>query len=107
MSILTIILNPKGHPKTVILDSPSITTLINKPTTPLVLKSASVKHKKSNVFSPILEVLDKNSKMFVDAIEHTISIGSSKQNSLCTQIHVGQNGQLISWYQTIQNSSST
>jgi len=60
----------QGHPKTMILDSPSITTLINKPTTPLVLKSASVKHKKSNVFSPILEVLDKNSKMFVDVMEH-------------------------------------
>ncbi len=60
----------QGHPKTMILDSPSITTLINKPTTPLVFKSASVKRKKSNVFSPILEVSDKNSKMFVDVMEH-------------------------------------
>jgi hypothetical protein len=30
-----------------------------------------------------------------------ISFGSSKKNSLCTQIHEGQGGQLISWYQII------
>jgi len=59
----------QGHPKTVILDFLSIPTFINKLTTPLVFKSASIKRKKANVFSPILEVSDKNSRMFVDAVE--------------------------------------
>jgi hypothetical protein len=62
----------QGHPKIMILDSPStITPLVftNKLTIPLAPKNTCVKHKRPNVFSPILEALDKNNKMFVDAME--------------------------------------
>jgi hypothetical protein len=59
----------QGHPKTVILDYPCIKP-INKPTTPLVHESTNVKCKRSNVFSPILEILNKSSKVLVDAMEH-------------------------------------
>jgi 23S rRNA G2069 N7-methylase RlmK/C1962 C5-methylase RlmI len=62
----------QGHPKIVILDSPSTTTplaLANKLKIPLEPRTTCVKHKRSNVFSLVLEALDKNSIVFVDAME--------------------------------------
>jgi hypothetical protein len=44
-------------------------TFTNKLKTPLALKNTSVKRKRSNVLSPILEALDKNIRMFFDEVE--------------------------------------
>jgi hypothetical protein len=53
----------QGHPKIVILDSPSIGAPTNKSIAQLVPDTTIVKCKRSNVFSPILEVLDKNNSV--------------------------------------------
>jgi len=55
-----------------IVNSSSTTTpatFTNKLKTPLAFENTSVKHKRSNVLSPILEALDKNIKMFFDEVE--------------------------------------
>jgi hypothetical protein len=59
----------QGHPKIMILDFPSTRTHVKKSITPLVPNSTIVKCKRSNVFSPILEVLDKNNRVLVDVME--------------------------------------
>jgi uncharacterized protein YbcV (DUF1398 family) len=59
----------QGHPKIVILNSPSTVTIVNKPTTPFTFGNISVKCKRSNVFSPILKALGKNNKMLVNVME--------------------------------------
>jgi hypothetical protein len=55
----------------VILNSPFTITTVNKPTTSLTFGNISVKCKRSNVFSPILEALGENNKVLIDAMECT------------------------------------
>jgi hypothetical protein len=52
----------------VILDSPYVATHRKQPTMLISLKSIYVKHKKTNVFSLILEALDKTNKMLVNTM---------------------------------------
>ncbi len=62
----------QGHPRIMIIIFSSTTTLatfINNLTTPLAFENTSVKCKRSNVLSPILEALDKNIIMFFDEVE--------------------------------------
>ncbi len=54
--------------KDIILDFSLIATPRNHPTTPIALESTSVKHKYMNMFSPIFKALNKNIKVFVDAM---------------------------------------
>jgi hypothetical protein len=47
-----------------------MSALGKQPTTPIAPKSSSVKRKKTNVIFLILEMSYKNSKVFIDAMEH-------------------------------------
>jgi len=52
----------------VILDSPYVATHRTQSTTLISFRNICVKHKKTNVFSLILEALDKKDKMLVNTM---------------------------------------
>lgn len=57
-----------GCQKIVIVGSPYVATHKKQPTTLISLRSICVKHKKTNVFSLILETLDEKNKMLVNIV---------------------------------------
>jgi hypothetical protein len=53
------------------VDTPSnAPTITSHPTTPVAFESIGIKHKRSNIFSLIIEVIKNNNKSIIETMEH-------------------------------------
>jgi hypothetical protein len=53
------------------VDTPSdAPTTSSHPTTPMAFESIRIKHKRLNIFSPIIEVINNNNKSIIETMEH-------------------------------------
>jgi hypothetical protein len=53
------------------VDTPSdAPTITSHPTTPVTFESIGIKHKRSKIFSPIIEVIKNNNKSIIETMEY-------------------------------------